>query len=64
MIITSCGTKDYGIALCREMHEHLTKCGLENKFIEAGGHVHNFEYADAMLKCAIYDEFPINIPEV
>ncbi|MBQ6670692.1 MAG: hypothetical protein IJM80_03610 [Firmicutes bacterium] len=64
MIITSCGTKDYGITLCREMHEHLTKCGLENKFIEAEGYVHNFEYADAMLKHAIYEEFPINIPEV
>ena len=64
MIITSCGILDYGIDLCREMHDHLTNCGLDNKFIEAEGHVHDFAYADEMLKKAIYDVFPINCPEI
>ena len=61
-IITSCGTLDYGIDLCRQMHEHLDKCGLENTFYEIEGHIHDFEYADAMLKRAIYEELPIVFP--
>lgn len=64
MIITSCGTLDYGMKYCQEMRDHLTKCGLENKFIAAEGHVHDYEYVDAMLRELVYKEFPIKVPEI
>ena len=64
MIVTSCGTLDYGMEYCIEMHNHLTSCGLDNTFIKAEGHVHDYEYVDAMFKKLVYEVFPINVPDI
>ena len=58
MIFHSCGRQDYGLELCQEFAEYLTSLGLENRFFTPDG-IHDWHYADSMIKKAILEEFPI-----
>ena len=57
-IFHSCGEDDYGLALCREFHEHLDSAGLENTFITVPG-VHDPYYTDNMLRRTFFELFDI-----
>lgn len=58
MIFHSCGRQDYGLALCQEYADYLTEIGLENEFFTTNG-VHDWFYADEMIRKAFYEKFPI-----
>lgn len=58
MLYTACGTEDYGLALCREFHEHLDRCGLKNEFITMPGK-HDYFFANRVLEYTVNNLFQI-----
>lgn len=58
MLYTACGTEDYGLELCREFHQFLDQCGLENRFITMPGH-HDYFFANKILAYTLENLFHI-----
>ncbi|RHP47582.1 alpha/beta hydrolase-fold protein [Clostridium sp. AF32-12BH] len=58
LIFHSCGKQDYGLALCQEFADYLTSVGLKNEFFTPDG-IHDYYYANQMLRKAIFEKFPI-----
>lgn len=59
MLYMACGTADYGYNLAYEFKEYLDKVGLKNEFISVKDAVHDYSYANEVLRKAIMELFTI-----